>query len=498
MAQRGEPEEGAAAESALGCDRFHGVAVGTTAVPGGEGAGSGAGRAGAVGNDGGPGGGGNGGGAGVREGHRSGVVDGAGGRGEYRPQGAARELFYAREAEVLLSGPAGTGKSRACLEKLHLCALKYPGARGLIVRKTRASLTESALVTFEERVLPPGSALAQGAGRAGRHAYRYPNGSEIVVAGIDRPSRVMSTEFDLIYVQEAIELAEEDWEALLTRLRNGVLPYQQLFADTNPSTPAHWLKQRANTGRVRLLESRHEDNPTVTAAYLATLDRLTGARYHRLRWGRWMQAEGAVYEEWDAARHVLPPAVREAAREWPRWWAVDFGFTNPFVWQCWACDGDGRLYLLRELYVTGRLVEDVAREIRGLTTGEPAPRTIVCDHDAEDRRTLERYLQRRTVAAYKAVSPGIQAVKARLRTAADGKPRLFVLADAPVRRDPALVEGKRPASTIEELDGYVWDTAGGQRRAGEAPLKEHDHGLDAMRYAVAEVDAIGRRIARIY
>src|SRR3990167_5067145 len=60
----------------------------------------------------------------------------------YQPFGACLDLFYTRADEVLISGPAGTGKSRACLEKLHLCASKYPGMRGLMIRKTRESLTQ--------------------------------------------------------------------------------------------------------------------------------------------------------------------------------------------------------------------------------------------------------------------------------------------------------------------------------------------------------------------
>ena len=51
----------------------------------------------------------------------------------YMPLGAARQLMLCRDPEVLLSGPAGTGKSRASLEKLHLAAMRYPGMRGLIV-----------------------------------------------------------------------------------------------------------------------------------------------------------------------------------------------------------------------------------------------------------------------------------------------------------------------------------------------------------------------------
>jgi phage terminase large subunit len=414
--------------------------------------------------------------------------------GVYHPLGAAAELFRRQDPEVLLAGPAGTGKSRSCLEKLHLCCMKYPGARALIVRKTRVSLTEAALVTFEEKVLSPGSIIAQGAGRAARQAYHYPNGATAVVGGLDRPQKVMSTEYDLIYVQEAIELSEEDWESLTTRLRNGVMPYQQIIADTNPDAPTHWLKRRCDAGRTVLLESRHEDNPSVTADYLARLDRLTGARLWRLRHGRWVSAEGVVYEGWDPALHLAQ--LRSIPAEWPRYWSIDFGYTNPFVWQHWAKHPDGRLWLIREIYRTGMLVEDLAREIRAVTQNEPRPRAVLCDHDAEDRATLARHLGLPTVAAHKAVSPGIQAVAARLRRAGDGKPRLFLMRDALVSRDPALEESKRPACTAEEFDGYVWDNSAGKR--SEAPLKENDHGLDALRYAVAYVDGVGRRQLRVY
>src|SRR6185295_13090648 len=95
----------------------------------------------------------------------------------YTPHGAAREMFYSRDEEILLDGPAGTGKSRAILEKFHLCCMKYPGIRALILRKTRESMTESVLVTFEERVLPEGSPLMAGASRANRGSYDYHNGS---------------------------------------------------------------------------------------------------------------------------------------------------------------------------------------------------------------------------------------------------------------------------------------------------------------------------------
>jgi len=181
----------------------------------------------------------------------------------YRPYGAAEQLLYNKSRVVFLSGPAGTGKSRGNLEKLHLCALKYAGMRALIVRETRSSLTESGLVTYESKVLPSGSPICAGVQRRMRQAYHYPNGSEIVIGGLDDTTKIMSTEYDMIYIQEAIEVEEGAVQDLMTRLRNGVMPYQQIIGDTNPGPETHWIKQWEKEGRIVLLDSRHEDNPTI-------------------------------------------------------------------------------------------------------------------------------------------------------------------------------------------------------------------------------------------
>lgn len=435
----------------------------------------------------------------------------------YEPFGAARQLLEYQGTEVVVSGPAGTGKSVGCLYKLHACASRVPGLRALIVRKTRVSLTESGLVTFESKVLPPRHPAREGPSRAMRQSYRYPNGAEIIVGGMDKATKIMSTEYDLVNVQEAIELTENDWESLTTRLRNGRLSYQQLLADTNPDSPRHWLKKRCDKGRCLLLESRHEDNPTLWdraagewtpdgVKYIAKLDALSGARYHRLRKGRWVQTEGVVYEAWDRAVHLIDPF--KIPQQWPRYWSIDFGYTNPMVVQFWAEDPDGRLYLYRELYRTQRLVEDYARDILDAAgaivdgrekwlpgLSDPRPRAVVCDHDAGDRATLERHLKLPMIPAFKDISPGIQAVASRLKPAGDGKPRLFVFRNALVRRDMGLDEAKKPCCTEEEFDGYVWDrtaAAGGkEERPKEVPIDVNNHGMDALRYLVSWRDRRG-------
>lgn len=414
--------------------------------------------------------------------------------------GAAKDLMYFKGPEVLLSGAAGTGKSRACLEKLHLICEKYDGVRCLILRKTRVSITQTAQVTYEQKVLPEGHLGNRIRWRSQEQEYRYSNGSKIVIGGLDNPTRIMSTEYDVIYVNEAIELTENEWEQASTRLRNGVLPYQQMIGDTNPQAPTHWLKKRADSGVLTMMNSRHEDNPRLFnqktgelteegKAYIARLDALTGVRKARLRYGQWAAAEGLVFENWDRGVHIVEKG--HIPSSWPRYWSVDFGYTHPFVWQAWALDPDGRLHRYHEIYMTGRLVTDHCKEIERVTKGEPRPRAIICDHDAEDRATIARYFHMDTTPAIKAVQAGIQAVNGRLKVAGDGKPRLLFHKDSLVKADPKLLDDKSPVCAEDEFDSYVWDSAPGAALK-EVPIKKYDHAMDAMRYMVAHIDGVGK------
>lgn len=416
----------------------------------------------------------------------------------YTVYGNSSKLFTSSCPELMLEGPAGTGKSRANLEYLNYWAMRVPGCRLLMVRKTRRSLTESGMVTLEQKVLHP----AQGVRfKSSVQQYQYPNGSIIAVGGLDKPSKIMSSEWDIIYCQESTELSEDDWESCSIRLRNGRLPVQQMIGDCNPGPSSHWIKQREQTGRLLCLPTRHEDNPalfnrdgSMTAEgerYLEKLDQLTGVRYSRYRLGLWVSAEGMVYEgSWDPKYNIInhfnPPA------EWPRYLSIDFGYTHPFVCLWGAIDPDGRIYIYRQIYRTRMLVEDHARVIKSVSKwgergGDPLPRVIIVDHDVEDYKTLERHLGLITTPAKKSVSDGIQAVASRFRVAGDGKPRLFVMRDSLVERDRDLAEAKQPTELAEEPEVYIWDMGQGKKK-GEQPVKEYDHGLDALRYLVAHHD----------
>ena len=413
----------------------------------------------------------------------------------YQPYGAALTLLYDRGPELLLSGPAGTGKSRACLEKLHLCALKYSRMRGLIVRKTRESLSEAALVTYEDKVLPERSSIAEGARRNFRQVYTYPNRSQIVVGGLDKPGKIMSTEYDMIYVQEAIELDLPDWLALTTRLRNNVMPYQQLIADCNPDTPTHWLWRRAQSGMAAMFHSRHEDNPRLFRdgvlteegrIYIERLDRLghrnpdtgqiEGTEYARLRLGQWVQATGLVYDVWSDGS---PDGNVTEAADYQEgagavFWAVDDGYagsrdpqsghfsadSHPRVFLLVQERGDGQLNVFYEDYRVKALSDAHIADIQALPY--PEPEYIALDSSAAELRGRLQQAGLYTRGKPARVDESIKVLRRMLAPDANGIRRIRV--------------HPRCKHLRAEMASYRYDPQSGQ------PIKEYDHGPDALRY----------------
>lgn len=434
--------------------------------------------------------------------------------------GGNASAFNCREPEVFLCGPAGTGKSIANLFKLFVFGDKYPGTRMLLARKTRAALTESALVTWERDILGLSHRMLRSRPvmRKVRHDYIFPNGSELIVGGLDRPDKVLSTDYDIICLNEAIDFTVDDFETLTGRLRTGVAPYQQMIGDLNPGNPNHWLYKRAMRGTLKLVSSLHTDNPRFfdrnapgetnvgTADHprlvrgqwtaegrkyvFGRLGSMTGIRRARFLDGIWKAAEGLVYDGYQPHVHNLPAGWRPPDH-WRRLWSIDWGFTAPLVLQVWALDDDGRLYLYREIYRTRVRVDELGKMCRRWLdeAEEPRPLAVVTDIDPGDQDTFTRNSGLACTDAWKHDKyERIQQAQARFDVAGDGRPRIFFRPDC---RDGAedydLLQSDRPTSTMEELGGYVWDTQNPDKLK-EEPLKVNDHGMDAMRYVITKAD----------
>ncbi len=307
----------------------------------------------------------------------------------FRARGGHRVLFAARDREILCEAPAGTGKTRVILELLNLLALTYAGLQLLAVRKHAVTLTTTALATFNQEVVHQDSGVTFfGGSRDEPASYRYPNGSRIVVGGMgdgkDAVQKILSARYDVIYVNEATELSEDEWENLTARLRLPEVPAkradgtafvaQRIIGDCNPTYGTHWLYRRITSGKTRLIASRLEDNPTYyddegqpTAAgqrYIAGLDALTGTRYQRLRLGLRVGVENAIYPHFDRDIHIRPLEPGLTFRDGI--WCTDWGSVHKAAVGAITVDQWGRRWI-RAVWAEpdteqgGMLVKNVGR-----------------------------------------------------------------------------------------------------------------------------------------
>lgn len=434
-------------------------------------------------------------------------------------RGAVARLWSLSEGEVVISGPAGTGKTLGILLWIHQrCSTER--LRVLFLRKTQESLKASALVTFQEQVLhgfDGKRSVSDGVSYFGGNnitpaKFTYEEtGSTIVLGGMDRPSKVLSTEYDIIYVNECTELTIDQWEQLGGRTDRPRLgpqrPRSLLLGDCNPDAPTHWIKLRADEGKLRLWPTTHRDNPAMwdrvkrqwTLAgriYLNRLRGYTGVRRLRYLLGVWAAAEGQVLETWNDKLHM---ASAEQVREWLErnpWFfgTADWGWTKAGVLQVWAVDSDERLLLVAEYYQTRRTVD-----------GWWAPRAVELSRefgftewacDPSEPQYIDIFRQH-GLNAYGAVNdllPGITAMLNRLAVDGSGRPRLMIAANALRQRDEALAEAKLPLSTLQEIPMYVWPKDEAGRIVREKPVDEHNHGIDSMRYGCAEFDLKGGHV----
>lgn len=448
----------------------------------------------------------------------------------YEPRGAALELLRCTDPEVLIEGPAGTGKTRALLFKAHYLASKYPGSRGLLFRETRASMTQSVLVEFEANILPPDHPSKRGAHRRNRNSYIYPNGSELVLAGMDATSRIMSSQYDFAFGFEATEMAEAGVQDVTSRLRNNKIPvppfgpddfFTQLGLDCNPDSAMHWLNLRPDriiddpedprNGQPQMtrLLSRHGDNPSLTAGYLSRLRRLTGVRRARLYEGKWVSGVGQIYDMFDAAKHMVHAEIEKRStsgtyykvRNLPEFtWhvaGVDWGYARAGVMNVWGVTRDRRMYRVAEVYRRGKNVDWWADKAVELRKRFDIARFICDSAEPEfidkfnDRLGTGRGRDGRRLAlpAEKAVLTGINVVRDLLTPDEEGRPRMMFVKDALVDgADSELLADRKPTCTEQEIPGYVYAQNADGSLIKEKPDPEcEDHGLDATRYAAMYV-----------
>lgn len=314
-------------------------------------------------------------------------------------RGASAILQGCTARRVLTEGRAGGGKTAGHLWKIHSWCETYPKLRAAIVRETAIDVKKTILKTFEEFVLPENSQLAQGQSRLHRTHYIYPDTKAFIgIFGLDEPADLFSSEWDIIYAAEGIQFVREKIDLLSRSLRNFRGPYHQLMIDLNPGPPGHWTN-RASTpagNDLRLMSDRssydrlqtwndrpvddesnefhrlisvHQDNPQFFdldawewtengRQYIRSLKDMSGYNRERMLNGVWAAAEGAVYPEFNEARHVIKPF--EIPPEWPCELWEDPGYDHPTAILLFAIAPNGQKFIVAEYVRRGTTIKEDA------------------------------------------------------------------------------------------------------------------------------------------
>lgn len=415
---------------------------------------------------------------------------------EWRGSALAAQSIVADE--WMLSGPSETGKTVAGLYRLDRIARDNPGAKLAMVRLVRKSMQATVIQIFKRLFVDdPTTQQNRGLGVTefgGERTefFQYSNGARIWIAGLDDSGKILGGELDGIYVNQAEQIPREAWETLTTRTsgRAGIVKDPMLFGDCNPDAPGHWILTRAATDTLKLLHSKHVDNPRLytasgelTGAGVATmrrLDALTGIRRKRLRDGLWVQAEGTVYEdqyddtdptlitteaEYDPARGPVILGVDDGyAGEWSEDRFPAPG-SHPRTFLLAQLDSQGVLNIFDEQYRLRTLPEVDLSEIQARLEGLGAwpPEYAAVDKSATTLKRRLHDLGIQTVNSPSSVDESIKVVRERLARDENGM-RL-------VRIHPRCRILRREMAT------YATGPDG-------KPIKDHDHGPDAKRYIV--------------
>jgi len=425
----------------------------------------------------------------------------------FRPNpGKQEEFLSSPEKEVLYGGAAGGGKSYAMLADL-LRYVHVPGYRALLLRRTLDELTE--LIDKSKDFYPkafPGAHFVEG-----KKTWKFPSGATALFSYCERDDdvrRYQGQAFAWIGIDELTHYPTPYvWNYLRSRLRTtitGVRTYMR--ATTNPGGQGTWWVKKMfidpapwgqpfwardiDSGKIlrygerhpkanqplfqrRFIPARLPDNPHLyeDTDYETMLMSLPEVERKRLLDGDWDVTDGAVFEEFDRAIHVVEPFT--IPHNWTRVRAGDYGYASPSCVLWGAIDWDSNLWIYRELYEKGLNAEALAHKVQDLEVQDPQMGAYVLDPACWNRTGLgpsiaETMIQSGTVwtrADHNRI-PGKVEVHRRLALNEVGDPRLRIFDSCShlISTLPMLPYSK---TIVEDVD-----------------TKADDHAYDALRYMV--------------
>ena len=256
----------------------------------------------------------------------------------------------------------------------------------------------------------------------------------------------------------------------------------KIWFNCNPAgSRVHWFKAKWINEYIEknllYLHFTMDDNPSLSEKVKDRYRRMyAGVFYRRYIEGRWVAAEGAIYDMWDDDLNSfeMSDIPVDYKSRFEHYIGVDYGTTNPMVFlDCWD-DGktiwqtDEYYYDSRSRMDTGQKTDDDYANDFEKFVNYDKNLTVIIDPSAASFRVLLKSRGYRVREANNDVLDGLR------------------MASTMIQRRRYRVYRPNCPNFMREISGYVWDEKA-RERGEEAPLKEADHAMDAMRYVVKKI-----------
>lgn len=445
--------------------------------------------------------------------------------GSFEPKDWQWAPFLDRSSVMLLSGKPGGGKSYLAANKIHAFLLQYPRATAVVARKVEEDMGQGTINLFKDIVINiKDEPRCRWEGRNNRIVYEHPDGqySELLFKGMNTErqregwkSLGQLGDADIVWLEEATEFDEEDYNYVLTRVRGRAAGWDQIILTCNPDAHMHWIHTRLIMGgEATYYYSDWTMNDEIDQdRYGARMSSTTGVTHARMFEGEWTDGIGKVIDTWVDKYHERSnphPLVGNVVRNadyipngGPIVWAVDDGYAGQRRSGFFTAKSNPRAFLLAQKRPNDQLAvfyEDF--EVRMMyqphirrvldvciANNWPAPEYVVYDSASP---TLGRYLTEAGLAAipFKTrIDQGNDEVTNWVGADENGWRRLVVSPDCEQLR--------------WEFRSYVYDA-----KKTDQPIDAFNHGIDALRYLTmfisygepmpAEIDVPGVDMEDIY
>lgn len=214
-------------------------------------------------------------------------------------------------------------------------------------------------------------------------SIEFINGSLIIFKGIDDPEKIKSiANITDIWIEEASELNENDFNQLDLRLRGNTNSTKQIYITFNPISQLHWLKKSffdSPRSNAIVVKSTYKDNVFIDKDYFHVLEKLkfTNPQYYKIyALGEWGVIGDLIFENWTVEKCKYSDNDFDDV-----YIGADFGFNHASA--CLKVGfKDNELYIFKEVYAKGIINSEFAQRVKEIINPN---QYIYCDCAEPDR-----------------------------------------------------------------------------------------------------------------